>query len=200
MLIVSIFFWWLVVAFIDVSFWKYCVRVKTSKQEDSLYDVDEDIIAEEKNVEQNTNTDEMPIKIYGAKKTFNTISDKCKCERVEAVKRISFGLNYGECFALLGISGAGKTTMFKMITGEVMPSEGQMSIIGNNVLTPNGLSIARKYIGYCPQFDCLYPTLTVKEHLELYASLKGIDLELRASLIEKLMLDMGIKEYVDVQS
>lgn len=66
------------------------------------------------------------------------------------MKRVSFGLQYGECFALLGISGAGKTTMFKMITGECEPTEGQMEIIGNNVLKPGGLSDARKYIGYCP--------------------------------------------------
>lgn len=65
----------------------------------------------------------MPIRIYGAKKNYSNFT-KCKLEKIEAVKRISFGLGYGECFALLGISGAGKTTMFKMITGEVHPTEG----------------------------------------------------------------------------
>lgn len=101
---------------------------------------------------------------------------------------------------MLGISGAGKTTMFKMITGEIQPTSGQMSIIGNNVLTANGLANARKYIGYCPQFDCLYPVLTVREHLELYASLKGIKKDLRESVVMKLMVDMGILEYEHVQS
>lgn len=109
-------------------------------------------------------------------------------------------MNFGECFALLGISGAGKTTMFKMITGEIQPTEGQMSIVGNNVLTPTGLSEARKYIGYCPQFDCLYPQLTVREHLELYASLKGIHKEYRERIIQKLMVDMGILEYEHIYS
>lgn len=90
--------------------------------------------------------------------------------------------------------------MFKMITGEILPTEGNMSIIGNNVLTPGGLSNARKYIGYCPQFDCLYPTLTVRDHLELYASLKGIDLRLREQIIMKLMVDMGILEYEKIQA
>jgi len=73
-----------------------------------------------------------------------------------------------------------------------------MSIIGNNVLTPGGLSRARRYIGYCPQFDCLYPTLTVREHLELYASLKGIDKRLRPQVVQKLMIDMGILEYENI--
>lgn len=87
--------------------------------------------------------------IYGAKKNYSNWV-KCKNEKIEAVKRVSFGLEYGKCFALLGISGAGKSTMFKMITGEILPTEGQMMIKGNDVLTPSGLSEARKYIGYCP--------------------------------------------------
>ena len=73
-----------------------------------------------------------------------------------------------------------------------------MAIVGNNVLTPGGLSRARKYIGYCPQFDCLYPLLTVREHLELYASLKGIQSRLREKVVKKLMVDMGILEYENI--
>jgi ATP-binding cassette subfamily A (ABC1) protein 12 len=41
-----------------------------------------------------------------------------------AVNNVSFGLEYGECFALLGVSGAGKTTCFKCLTGEIIPSSG----------------------------------------------------------------------------
>lgn len=46
----------------------------------------------------------------------------------------------------------------------------------------------------------MYPTLTVREHLELYASLKGIDIMLREQIIYKLMIDMGILEYEHVYS
>lgn len=41
-----------------------------------------------------------------------------------AVKQASFGLQYGECFALLGVNGAGKTTTFKCLTNEVKPTSG----------------------------------------------------------------------------
>lgn len=41
-----------------------------------------------------------------------------------AVERISFGLDYGECFALLGVNGAGKSTTFKSLTGDVLPTTG----------------------------------------------------------------------------
>ena len=55
----------------------------------------------------------MPVRISNVKKHFGDFT---------AVKNISFGLEYGECFALLGISGAGKTTLFKCLTGEIYPS------------------------------------------------------------------------------
>jgi len=57
---------------------------------------------------------------------------------VTAVKKVSFGLEFGECFALLGVSGAGKTTLFKCMTGEVYPSTGQLTINGFDVTTPQG--------------------------------------------------------------
>jgi len=41
-----------------------------------------------------------------------------------AVEKLSFGLEYGECFALLGVTGAGKTTTFKCLTGEEKPTNG----------------------------------------------------------------------------
>jgi lipopolysaccharide export system ATP-binding protein len=69
---------------------------------------------------------------------------------VAAVKNISFGLEYGECFALLGVSGAGKTTCFKCLTGEIFPSSGSLSINGSDITTQSGFELARKQIGYCP--------------------------------------------------
>jgi len=63
---------------------------------------------------------------------------------VAAVKNISFGLEYGECFALLGVSGAGKTTCFKCLTGEIFPSAGSLSINGSDITTQSGFELARK--------------------------------------------------------
>lgn len=45
-----------------------------------------------------------------------------------AVDNISFGLDYGECFALLGVNGAGKSTTFKSLTAGVTPSAGEINI------------------------------------------------------------------------
>jgi ABC-type multidrug transport system ATPase subunit len=57
-----------------------------------------------------------------------------------AVKKVSFGLEYGECFALLGVSGAGKTTTFKCLTGEEIPSVGQVRVNGFDVTNSAGFA------------------------------------------------------------
>lgn len=44
------------------------------------------------------------------------------------MERISFGLDYGECFALLGVNGAGKTTTFKSLTADTIPTEGKITV------------------------------------------------------------------------
>ena len=67
-----------------------------------------------------------------------------------AVKNISFGLEYGECFALLGITGAGKTSCFKCLTGEIYPDSGSLSINGHDITKQSGFDKARSLIGYCP--------------------------------------------------
>lgn len=55
----------------------------------------------------------------------------------KAIDNLCFGLEYGECFALLGVNGAGKTTTFKSLTGDVQPSSGEIFINGLNVNNPS---------------------------------------------------------------
>jgi len=52
---------------------------------------------------------------------------------VKAVQQASFGLSYGECFALLGVNGAGKSTTFKSLTREITPTTGEITIQGFNI-------------------------------------------------------------------
>ncbi|TMW64124.1 hypothetical protein Poli38472_014241 [Pythium oligandrum] len=92
-----------------------------------------------------------------------------------AVRGLSFGLKQGECFGFLGINGAGKTTTMKMLTGDVVPSSGTATLSGFDILTQQ--IEVRRQIGYCPQFDALFDLLTVREHLELFARIKGISRE-----------------------
>ena len=57
------------------------------------------------------------IRVSGFRKAYTYLCGS----PVLAVEKISFGLDYGECFALLGVNGAGKTTTFKMLTTEILP-------------------------------------------------------------------------------
>ena len=76
-----------------------------------------------------------------------------------AVDKVSFGLEFGECFALLGVNGAGKTTTFRMLTGDLFPTDGN-AFIGSLDLK-NNLKEFQRRLGYCPQFDALLDKLTV---------------------------------------
>jgi len=64
------------------------------------------------------------------------------------VKDVSFAIDKGECFALLGINGAGKSTIFKMLTGDLNPTDGRATIGGFAI--PEQMQHARMLIGYCP--------------------------------------------------
>ncbi|EQC42571.1 hypothetical protein SDRG_00301 [Saprolegnia diclina VS20] len=102
-----------------------------------------------------------------------------------AVADLSLGLGRGECFGFLGINGAGKTTTMKMLTGDILPTSGAATLGGHDLLS-QPLAV-RRLIGYCPQFDALFDLLSVREHLELFAVLKGVPGPLvKAVVTEKL--------------
>uniref|UniRef100_A0A8B9IIP2 ATP binding cassette subfamily A member 4 n=1 Tax=Anser cygnoides TaxID=8845 RepID=A0A8B9IIP2_ANSCY len=82
-----------------------------------------------------------------------------------AVDRLCVGIRPGECFGLLGVNGAGKTTTFRMLTGDTDVTSGDAVVAGNSV---------HQNMGYCPQFDALDDLLTGREHLYLYARLRGV--------------------------
>ncbi|XP_046812013.1 phospholipid-transporting ATPase ABCA1-like [Lucilia cuprina] len=78
-----------------------------------------------------------------------------------AVSNITFSVNAGECFGLLGKNGAGKSTIFKMLSGQVQPNVGH--IVYEN-----------PEISYCPQTNTLDSLLTVRECIEFYGRLRRI--------------------------
>ncbi|GAB1598321.1 ATP-binding cassette sub-family A member 7-like [Argonauta hians] len=89
-----------------------------------------------------------------------------------AVDRLCVSVPKGQCFGLLGVNGAGKTTTFKMLTGEISPTYGDAYINGHSIKTD--INEVHQNISYCPQFDALNSLLTGREHLELYARLRGV--------------------------
>lgn len=89
-----------------------------------------------------------------------------------AVNQLSMRVREKEIFALLGHNGAGKTTTISMLIG-MLPSTSYetASVLGFDLNTE--LHQIRHYIGICPQFDVLFDDLSGRQHLELYAAVKG---------------------------
>ena len=69
------------------------------------------------------------IRVNGFRKAYTYLCGN----PVLAVEKVSFGLDYGECFALLGVNGAGKSTTFKTLTRDTIPTTGQITIAGYDV-------------------------------------------------------------------
>ena len=92
-------------------------------------------------------------------------------KRFIALNKISFAALDGEITVLLGPNGAGKTTIMNILTG-LVPADCGRAYIGDFDIAENGES-ARKYFGLCPQYDIEIYELTVREHFQLFAQLKG---------------------------
>jgi ABC-type multidrug transport system ATPase subunit len=102
------------------------------------------------------------------------IQNLCKTfsNGVRAVDDLNATFMRGEISTLLGHNGAGKTTAFSCMTGTLEPTRGDTLMNGLSVTT--NLQKIREDMGVCPQFDTLWPMLTVQEHLRLYATFAGV--------------------------
>ena len=109
---------------------------------------------------------------------------------VQAVDDLSFTINDGEIFGLLGVNGAGKTTTFRMIMSLLEPTKGTITLNGE----PVGYDVSER-IGFLTEERSLLTKLTVKEQVVYYATLKGMK---ESDILKKLdyWLDrFGISEY-----
>ncbi|KAH9498375.1 ATP-binding cassette sub- A member 3 [Bulinus truncatus] len=114
-----------------------------------------------------------------------------------AVDHLSVGIPAGECFGLLGINGAGKSSTFMMLTGDSTISSGQAYLDSYSLKTQRDL--ARKQLGYCPQFDALIDQLTGREILTLFARLRGIKESLIPEAVSNMMKALTLTQYADKQ-
>ena len=91
-----------------------------------------------------------------------------KNQKILAVDNISFSVEKGEIFGLIGPDGSGKTTIFRMLTTVLLPDSGNAKIDGLDVI--NNYKNIRQILGYMPGKFSLYQDLTVDENLEFFAS------------------------------
>ncbi|KAJ0173934.1 hypothetical protein K1T71_010080 [Dendrolimus kikuchii] len=112
-----------------------------------------------------------------------------------AVKGVSFSVKKGECFGLLGVNGAGKSTTFKMMTAEDCTTRGE--ITANARRMHKEREAYMRTLGYCPQFFGLDQFLTGRENLSLVLTLRGFDEDVVKSEVKSWMEVVGLEKYAD---
>ncbi len=113
------------------------------------------------------NNNEIAIEVKGVAKTYD--------KDVEALKGVDFTINKGEVFTLLGPNGAGKTTFIRILCTQLMPSRGDITILGDSVVDdPNAV---RENIAMVPQDAMAYSNFTPWDYAYAFCLLRGMDKE-----------------------
>ncbi|XP_058834897.1 cholesterol transporter ABCA5-like [Topomyia yanbarensis] len=115
-----------------------------------------------------------------------------------SVRSLSFAVDAGEVLGLLGHNGAGKTTTMKIMTGETVPTTGMVRVAGHSITINQ--DDAFKTLGYCPQHDALWKNITVREHLELYARIRGVCRKDLNRLVTTYLTGLHINEHANKQT
>lgn len=89
----------------------------------------------------------------------------------EVLRGLNLSLNHGEIFALLGRNGTGKTTLMRLLTGQIRAASGDVQVFGGD---PGREAAPRRLMSLIPQDIALYPRLTVRENLEVMAGMAGL--------------------------
>lgn len=109
-----------------------------------------------------------------------------------AVDNLSFTVDEGEIFGLLGENGAGKTTTFRIIMGLLEPNEGKVTLDGKKIDYNE-----TDYIGFVTEERSLLTKLSVQEQIEFYGTLKGLDKKTIAERLDYWLERFEITSYKD---
>lgn len=121
----------------------------------------------------------MSIKVHNISKSYNKIS---------AIDSISFEVKEGELFGLIGPDGAGKTTIFRILTTLLLANKGSATVAGFDVVLD--YKAIRNSVGYMPGKFSLYQDLTVEENLNFFATIFGTTIEENYDLIKDIYIQI----------
>ena len=148
--------------------WKMAANEPTSSSSSSSSTITADAHVIEDTSEESTikltSDDNLGVHIHGLRKEFG--------RNKTAVNGLNLTMHHGQITALLGHNGAGKTTTIAMLTGLVPPTSGYATVAGYDIRTD--LAALRENVGVCLQHDCLFPQLTVTEHVVFFSMIKGL--------------------------
>lgn len=101
--------------------------------------------------------------------------------KLTALDNVSFNVAEGELFGLIGPDGAGKSSLYRILTTLMLPDSGKASVLGLDVV--DDYRKLRTEIGYMPEKFSLYQDMTVRENMEFFATLFGVDVKENFELI-----------------
>lgn len=104
--------------------------------------------------------------------------------KVKAVRDVTFSVEEGEVFGLVGPDGAGKSTLFNILTTLLLPDSGNIKMLGMDVI--DDYKSVRQIIGYLPGTFSLYPDLSVQENLDFFAVMYKSSIEENMDIIEPI--------------
>lgn len=113
-------------------------------------------------------------------------------KNLTAVNNVSFNINDGEIISLLGMNGAGKTTIIKMLSCLTKPTSGDALIYGKNILTEP--TEVKQLIGISPQENSAAANLTVEENLRFMCGIYGINKAKTEENIKKITEQFSLRE------
>lgn len=105
------------------------------------------------------------------------------------VKGVSMEVEQGEIVGFLGPNGAGKTTSFYMITGQIVPNEGQIFIDNHEITDLPMFKRAQKGIGYLPQEASVFRKMSVEDNIMSVMEMSKMTKEERESRLESLIVE-----------
>jgi ABC-2 type transport system ATP-binding protein len=109
-------------------------------------------------------------------------------EIIEAVQGVSFEVAKGELFGIIGPDGAGKTSIFRMLTTLLLPDGGKASVDGSDIV--KDYKAIRRKVGYMPGKFSLYQDLTVEENLNFFATIFSTSVEENYNLIKDIYVQI----------
>jgi ABC-type multidrug transport system ATPase subunit len=180
----------------DPRYWGLVkAKVSTNSKAFAIDDTLEDAVKAEATIvkESDYGDRKVAVELNGLRKTFLYSKGCCEGSRLfTAVDGISYAIDENQCFCLLGHNGAGKTTTINMLTGNMDVSGGDATVFGMSIR--HNMPSINRIMGVCPQHDILWEQLTGREHLELFAQLKGVpqdrlENEVNARLKDVLLMD-----------
>lgn len=122
---------------------------------------------------------------------FKEVTFKYSNDNNEMLKELSFSVGKGEFISIIGASGCGKSTIFRLINGLEKPQYGQIFI--NN----SPINNIKNYSAYMPQKDLLFPWRTIGDNLSLPMELQKVNKNEREKRIVNILQEVGLSDYKD---